>query len=322
MPRYTLIFGNGIGRSLDNGYYQLSSALSRVWKTNNNFTSVQKSLVVSVIPDLGDNDYPNSEEQLDILQVAVVAADFLSSFESDNVKWLNDDSRDLPQALRRFTHEVASYFHESEESLPPGFTTPLAAFVRKSASHVGVLNYDNLLYDTFLRQKVLNGYHDTLIDGFHRNGFDSDNLNRYREDEQSWYLHLHGSPLYIGNKKLMGADRENFSPTEQSHIVLTHVEHKPLIIEASPILKEYWKRLVMALKESEKCVLLGYSGCDSHLNEVISSRILDKEVVIIERANDETDDQRKQYWSRKLPDVNVVVIRENNILEFKDRDKI
>ena len=124
MPRYTLIFGNGLGRSLDNGYYQLSSALFYVWKTNNNFTNVQKSLVVSAIPDLGDDDYPNSEEQLDILQVAVVAADFLSSFESEKVKWLNDDSRELPQALRRFTHEVASYFHESEETLPAEFTTP------------------------------------------------------------------------------------------------------------------------------------------------------------------------------------------------------
>ncbi len=318
MARYTLIFGNGLGRSLDNDYFKLSSGLEYAWNESEHFTDDQKTLVISAIRGIDNDEYPSSEEQLDILQVAIVAAGFLKAFESEEVEWLNNASRELPQAFRRFIHEVASYFHKSGEHLNSEFIEPLSSFIRKTASHVAVLNYDNLLYDALVKTRVLNGYHDTLIDGFHKSGFASDNLNRLYPDKQSWYMHLHGSPLYIGNNKLMRDQRTFLSPTEKSHIVLTHVEHKPLIIESSSILSEYWKRLGIALKESERVILFGYSGCDTHLNEVISTRLVSKNVVIIEREGEHSEEERLAYWGDKLPEMDIKLIQVANILNFQD----
>lgn len=108
MSRCTFIFGNGLGRSLDNDYFQLSSGLSHVWNDRKGFTQAQKDLVISAIEGLNAEEYPQSEEQLDKLQVAIVAAGFLRSFETDEVQWLNDHSRDLPVAFRKFIQDRKS----------------------------------------------------------------------------------------------------------------------------------------------------------------------------------------------------------------------
>tara|TARA_R110002049_G_scaffold153580_1_gene317874 strand:- start:1410 stop:1952 length:543 start_codon:yes stop_codon:yes gene_type:complete len=158
VSRCTFIFGNGLGRSLDNDYFQLSNGLSQVWNDRESFTQAQKNLVISAIEGLDAEEYPESEEQLDKLQVAIVAAGFLRSFEDNKVQWLNDHSRNLPGAFKKFIHEVACYFHDSGQELPRTFTDPLAQFIRETASHVGVLNYDNLLYDGFVKEGILNGY--------------------------------------------------------------------------------------------------------------------------------------------------------------------
>lgn len=139
--------------SPDSKYFSLSTGLAAIWSGTSSFTQQQKDLVISAIPGLSSTDYPRSEEQLDILQVAIVAAGFLKSFESNSVKWLSDSSRELLQAFRRFVHEVGVYFHGSDKTLPEAFVTPLVDFVNDSKSHVTVLNYDNLLYDALLKPK-------------------------------------------------------------------------------------------------------------------------------------------------------------------------
>lgn len=322
MSRCTFIFGNGLGRTLDNDYFQLSSGLSHVWNDRGSFTQEQKDLVISAITGLSANEYPQSEEQLDKLQVAIVAAGFLRSFERDDVQWLNDHSRNLPAAFNKFIHEVSCYFHYSGKSLPSDFIDPLAKFVRETASHVGVLNYDNLLYDGFVEEGILNGYYDTLNDGFRAAGFSPDFMDRHRTNQQAWYMHLHGSPLYIGNRKLMGNERANLLPTENSHIVLTHVKHKLLIISSSNILSEYWQRLGRALGESEKAILVGYSGYDEHLNKLILSRLSDNKIIVVERKSQETEESRKRFWESRFSKCDVNVVRMGNILEFTSWENI
>lgn len=196
---------------------------------------------------------------------------------------------------------------------------PLSDFIKETKSHVAVLNYDNLLYDAFTNTGVLSGYRGALIDGFHRAGFDKENLDRLNPKKLGWYLHLHGSPLFIGNRKLMGDERWFLVPDEKSHIVLTHVEHKPLVIASSSILSEYWSRLPKALKEADKVIIFGYSGCDIHLNEIVANSCPDKDIYIIEWMGSGAIEERSRYWSGRLSGCSNIQIRHiDNLLEFND----
>jgi hypothetical protein len=318
MSRFLFIFGNGLGMALDSDYFSLSSGLQSVWNGSEYFTAEHKRLVTSAIPGLSSEGFPESEEQLDQLQVAIVASEYLSGFESENIQWLNDSSRELPNAFRRFVHEVASYFHDSGFSLPRNFVEPLSQYIYETKSHVAVLNYDNLLYDAFTRQGLLNGYHGTLIDGFLRSGFAKENLDRHNTRRLGWYLHLHGSPLYVDNEKLMGNRRLFVMPDERCHVVLTHVEHKPMVIGSSPILSEYWSRLPKAIKEADKVVLFGYSGCDTHLNEILASHCKGKEIHILEWGGAGDFNGRSAYWQQKLQEMEIILHQFENLLEFQD----
>jgi len=304
--------------ALDSQYFALSSGLRSVWNGSEHFRDEHKLLVTSAIRGLSLDAFPESEVQLDQLQVAIVASEFLRGFESEHVSWLNDDSRELPLAFRRFVHEVASYFHDSGKKLPDPFIESLSNFIKETKSHVAVLNYDNLLYDPLKETEVLRGYSGTLIDGFHNVGFDSRNLDRKNKARLGWYLHLHGSPLFVGNRKLMRDERSFVTPDESSHIVLTHVEHKPLVIASSTILTEYWSRLSKALTEASKVVLFGYSGCDQHLNEVATQHCKQKEIHILEWMGAGQRDARVQFWREKLPECPVILHQLENILAFED----
>lgn len=319
MARATFIFGNGLGRALDNDYFDLTAGLREVWTNNDQFTNAQRDLVISSLNNLSEERFPEKEEQLDKLQVALLSASILKNFETDNVKWLRDESRELPDAFRRFIHEVAAYFHNSGQGLPVDFVQSLTDEIRRTASHVATLNYDNLLYDALKDQGVLRGYYDTLIDGFRRNGgFNPTHLDRNRPDEKAWYLHLHGSPLYIGNQKLMGVQRDRLIPSETSHIVLTHVKHKPLLISNSTILEEYWERLATALRESERVILVGYSGQDPHLNKVINDQFLGKNIRVVERKTPETQDSVERFWKARFPKFQTLVHRPISVLDVTE----
>lgn len=316
MPRTSLIFGNGLGMALNSDYFRLGAGLRTVWDGSDEFREEHKRLITSAIPGLTATDYPESEDQLDRLQVAIVASEFLRGFESADVRWLSDESRELPQAFKRFVHEVATYFHESNETLPENFADGLSEFIKSTKSHVAVLNYDNLLYDALQNSGVLSGYNGALIDGFHRQGFAKENLDRRNIQSLGWYLHLHGSPLFVGNRKLMRGERHFLVPNESSHIVLTHVVHKPLIIASSKILSEYWVRFSKALRESRKLVLFGYSGADMHLNEVISSGAEGKEIHVFEWEGAGQLPERQAFWSKRFEGRQLHVHLVESLLEF------
>lgn len=317
MSRATIIAGNGIGLALDRDYFSLSRGLADVWNNNEHLSDEHKKLIRSAIAGTTEDDPPNSEEQLDQLQMAIIATEFLSDFEINGTSWVSDAAKQLPSTFMKYIHEVALYFHRSGHELPMEFLRPLSDYVEKTKSHVLTLNYDNLLYDGFAKTGVLDGYSGALIDGFWKStGFDEKHLDRHNINRHGWYLHLHGSPLFIGGQKVMGASRDFVSPKEESHIVLTHSEHKSLIIGSSHILSSYWRRLEKALEEADQIILFGCSGADEHLNERIRLRKEEKELLIVEWLGAGGEEERRAYWARKTGFRRFELIRKNNILEF------
>lgn len=320
MARSLVIVGNGLGMALDAHYFSLESGLTDIWNNAEYLNERHKDLIQTAISGTSLENPPCSEEQLDKLQVAIIATEFLCSFELNGVAWVSEAAKELPSVFRKYIHEVALYFHRSRLTLPESFLAPLSDFVHRTKSHVATLNYDNLLYDAFVQFGVLRGYDGPLLDGFwNKTGFDESNLDRWTPAKHGWYLHLHGSPLYVGNRKITGAGRDFLDPAEESHIVLAHVEHKPLLIESSHILSAYWRRLEKAFDESERITLFGYSGLDTHLNNRIKLRT-EKEIRVIEWAGNAAQEEREAFWSDLLSNGHLEVRLFENILDFSDWD--
>ncbi len=212
------------------------------------------------------------------------------------------------------------YFHHSELELPSDFIGPLSTFINDTKTHVATLNYDNLLYDAFNASGVLDGYNGPLIDGFWRSGFAEDNLDRHQVERHGWYMHLHGSPLYIGNSKIMGGERAFLGAEENSHIVLSHVKHKPLIIGSSHILSTYWRRLEKAFEEADRIILFGYSGLDLHLNDRIRLRKDNKDLIVVEYSGVGDYSDRLSFWEHQTGFSKIELVHMDNILEFKNWD--
>ncbi|WP_292291846.1 hypothetical protein, partial [Marivita sp.] len=177
---------------------------------------------------------------------------------------------------------------------------------------------------SFVGTKVFNGY-DCLIDGFSRQ-FDPSNLDRRVKSRQSFYLHLHGSPLYYTgidgslNKGSLSSIKQ-LEGHASLHLVLTHVKHKMSVIAASPILKEYWLRLEEAMSEVDCLILFGYSGADAHLNSLVERHFSSKDVHIVERKHIEYDtelgkSERFDFWTKKIGTAKKVCFWMDNILDF------
>jgi hypothetical protein len=213
---------------------------------------------------------------------------------------------------------VATHLHNSAEQLPEGFANPLIEFLNATRSHVATLNYDRLLYDTMLDNRVLRGYDGALIDGVIDNGFSPEHLERKYDKRFGYYLHLHGSPLFYNRERNIFKFTRAAIATEpdecSSHIVLTHVKHKKSVIAASPILSAYWEYLHFALNESEEVILVGYSGLDIHLNQLLKLQARTQRIRVVEWNGSGHD---LAYWQRQLGRVDEVVDLPN-ILSFTD----
>jgi hypothetical protein len=316
VARSILITGNGIGLALDQDYFSLQNGLESVWNNTEHLSTEHKELILSAIEGTTAEVPPSSEDQLDKLQVAIVATEFLSDFEVSGTSWISEPAKELPATFRKYIHEVALHYQRSGKELPVKFVESISEFVRTTKSHVVTLNYDNLLYDAFISEKVLNGYSGTLIDGFWSTGFDEEHLDRHNVNRHAWYMHLHGSPLFVENRKVTNVGRDFLDPEEKCHIVLTHVEHKPLIIGSSHILSAYWRRLEKAFEESDQIILFGYSGFDDHLNNRIKLRKDEKELLIVEWDGAGTEAARKAFWENKTGFNRFELVRLSNILDF------
>lgn len=309
--RKLIVFGNGLGRALSNDYYDLGAAMRFAWADDETLDDAQRDLIRKCLPrpDLIDDDEQvPGEHHLDNLQRVLAACDEISKFETDGDGWLNERGRSFPNAIRSFIHRTASYFHEAPYVLPTDFIDPLLEHVRENRSHVATLNYDELLYRAFVGTDVFNGY-SCLIDGFVPS-FDASNLIRWRPDSQSFYLHLHGSPLYFENasgelRKSALRDLPIIHGYSTTHIVLTEVQHKFSVIQSSEILKAYWSCLKEAIREVDSIVLVGYGGHDTHLNQIIRANFHGRQIEIVERSQDnycnlEERQKRQAFWKHKV----------------------
>lgn len=69
--RSTLIFGNGLGMALDSEYFQLKTALSNVWDGSDPLSDSHKRRVLSILSGTTETLRPESEAQLNDLQIAI-----------------------------------------------------------------------------------------------------------------------------------------------------------------------------------------------------------------------------------------------------------
>jgi hypothetical protein len=331
--RKLLLFGNGLGRSIDNEYFSLERALYEAWNQPGLLTDEQRTLIINCLPlNLVEDEagrYPTSENDLDALQRVLAACDEIAKYEGDShVSWLSEHGRQFPFAIRSFIHSVASSFHRNPYLIDAEFFNALLEWLLTSRSHVATLNYDELLYRAFIGSDAFSGYA-YLLDGFVPH-FDPLHLDRYAPTRQSYYLHLHGSPLYYSAadgsicKAAMG-DLPQIQGHSSTHLVLTHVSHKMSVINASPLLREYWRRLEEAMGETEAIILFGYGGGDAHLNNLIAKNFHAKQIEIVERFRPEYSERngnelRYANWARLLgvPTENLNIFRYENILQHRN----
>ncbi len=319
MARKTIIMGNGLGMAVDPTYFALDRAIGDTWSDENLLDGPSKLLIGNCLPDDGD-DRPHSEDDLDTLQLALSSCELLSRIGATRIHWLSEEGKKFPVAVRRFIYHTAIEFHGHPAGLPPDFIDGLAGFIRESKSHLATLNYDNLLYQPLIEREILSGYSGALVDGFHSSGFDPEHLERKYGRTFGYYLHLHGSPLFVDRDhvtyKLHQGEVAEDEGTISSHIVLTHFRHKVTVIGASDLLTAYWFKLVEAIGESEEIILFGCSGNDAHLNDVLRARP-DVPVRVVEWIGSGDQAERIRKWS-ELVSREISLVQCDSVLDFRD----
>lgn len=293
-----------------------------MWNNNSMWSDIQyQSLIQSCIPT---GNCPVSEDELDKLHLVSTSCDFLKGFPSanNNVHWLSSYGMHFSKAVQEYIHTVASYLFSSTNSLPTVFKDELIKFIKSTNSHVATLNYDQLLYDAFVEEEVCVDYSGSLVDGFWKSsGFNASHLQRQGNNSFGYYMHLHGSPLFRDTIHGWTAklDRSAFNLSKifaSKHIVLTHIPHKPSVITASGVLSTYWNYLILSLSEVNEIILFGYSGCDTHLNQLLKVHANSKSKKIVEWDGDgQTIQHRQQFWDSELG-ANVTLQRMPDITQF------
>lgn len=324
-----MIFGNGLGMALDHRHFSLTNAMADVWNSPTALSATQKALISRCLG--GNESVPQFEAQLDPLYQVTSACRMLAHLNMSqgmNVHWLSPEGREFPLAVGNYIHKVATRLHQFDRSLPRTFVTPLINFVRSSKSHIATLNYDKLLYEAFLDSDLmLPNYRDTiLVDGMLPRGFSKAALARHSNNDFGYYLHLHGSPLFFDDEngqilKRPRHDLNMLTTQDSNHIVLTHVNHKISVIAASLALSTYWEYLSRCLNESTHIIVFGYSGDDTHLNELISIHAQSKPILVIEwNGTNYTQAHRHTYWREKLKARTLSLMHMENILDFTQWD--
>ncbi len=318
--RKTILFGNGLGMALDSDFFSLDKAIGRIWD-GSLLDENHKTLIRRCLAD-EKRQRPQDENDMDKLQLALSACELLNKLGDSRTHWLTKQGQDFPCAVRKLLHKVAGNFHEFLGRLPPTFSDSLAGFLKDTRSHVATLNYDKLLYQPLIERGVLSGYDGALCDGFHSNstGFAPDHLERKNGHNFGYYLHLHGSPLFVDRSgatiKLGQSGSANDTDIVSSHIVMTHVRHKRTIIDASQLLTTYWQYLAQAFQESDEIILVGYSGLDPHLNDLLKARPDSTHFRVIEWKGAGEEATRMKFWSETLAATGIVLVRLASILDF------
>ena len=356
MSKKLIIFGNGLGMALNADHFLLTNAMTRVWNCLTRLSEGEKTTLGS-LKGIETATGPKNEDELATAQVALA---YLSSFRAELgdealSEWFKEDALNYPGTLNKYVFEVAYELYsysipEEKQELWNDFLTNLICFIRDTRSHVATLNYDDLLYAPFVDgHPIQNGDYVVnfqlskraakcantapyLRDGFLKGSFTPDTFN-YKGD-CGYYLHLHGSPLYVSDtdaRKLNRSEVAASTRTLQRHIVLANRNDKETIIRRSEILSDYWdNRLPKCIADAEEIILFGYSGLDLHLNELIREKH-ESPIHVIEWSgsthyplSDEGDVVEDDavtaevFWETILsvPSANVHCL--DNILDFKE----
>lgn len=136
MPRKTIIFGNDLGMALSPGRYSLDHAIGTVWGSEDLLSEEHKELIVNCLPD-DRAGRPRGEDELDKLQLALSACDFLNGIPGAKIHWLTDEGQQFPDAVRKLIYNTALQFHQTGEELPEHFVVPFADFIESPALHHG-----------------------------------------------------------------------------------------------------------------------------------------------------------------------------------------
>tara|TARA_R110002049_G_scaffold44333_3_gene129827 strand:+ start:62841 stop:63386 length:546 start_codon:yes stop_codon:yes gene_type:complete len=180
-----------------------------------------------------------------------------------------------------------------------------------------------LLYEAFTETSVFKEHF--LRDGFFGGILDMGKHEYLMNPEkEGWFLHLHGSPLFVTRegvpKKITRAKLHEYVGENSVHIVLTNADSKPSIIENSPILSLYWKKLETLLRDAEKITLFGYGGGDKHLNQLIGINTTAK-LRVVTRKEVDTQQELETRWRRRLratQDQPLDVVEIESLLDFRD----
>jgi hypothetical protein len=332
MQRTCFFFGNGLGMAVEPDYFKLSTGMTNIWNlaTTEGGLSSEEKIRISQLTCADAKTPPKSEEQLELLHQVNTACKTINAIDCQSIPWTSKPITEFPNSVNKFIGLVAKHFTTRAYSLPADFVASLTEIIKKSSGHIITINYDILLYQPLIVNESLCGYNGLLVDGFHKGGFKDENLERKYGKSFGWYLHLHGSPLYLSYPSeihkinIPDLDHSYEDPSQHRHIVLAHTKFKPDIIINSEVLSTYWVYFSRALIESNLLYIFGYSGNDYHINDTIRAwydEDTDHKIHIIEWENPSEDDiARKEYWKTKLSNTgksNFQLHRLPNILDYR-----
>lgn len=307
--RTTFLIGNGMGRALNNEYFNLETGLRSAW---NEFDQKDQK----IISLLNDYRIPSEEDDLERHHLIMSSCKSLIVLAKEGVKFLNDKGNKFPILYNDYIYRVAKYFWDANYELPEQFLEAFMYYLRENPSHVATLNYDKLLYEPFVRNAILDRYdRGYLIDGIYNvtGNFDYTNFDRKCSNNFGYYLHLHGSPvIYTDGEKIkksnINCELPNISQDQdwiRNQIVLTHTKLKPEIILNSKLLEVYYMMFHVALNESNKIIIIGYSGSDNHINLAVQdwgrNKILNNiQNCFIKVVCYNNDGLSDDFWNEKL----------------------
>lgn len=337
MSRKLIIIGNGLGMALSPDEFSLKQVMPKVWREK--LDPSEQDLIASCISGIKDSG-PSEESQLMNAQIAQLGHELITG-QVDNQKlnlWFTENGRDYPQAIGKYVYEVARQLDSNSQKQQDNaklkeFLDSLVRHIFAQKSHVATLNYDTLLYSAFNdwfkpqgfshQIRLCFNYEGALVDGHWRQGgFAPSHFERKHGNNFGFYLHLHGSPLFVGSpgRKLGRHEMQTHTPSDAKHIILSDGSMKPHLIERSEILKLFWDQLSVAINEACEIILFGYGGGDAHLNEMLGRS--KKRIRVVERQGTKRLYERQQFWKDTLNfEANLVVDLRYSVLDFKAWDE-
>lgn len=262
------------------------------------------------------------EEDLECLQSLIIAFKEIQSANDEDV-WLTNEAKNLIEASQKFSHEVGKKYinaHDNSHTERTLFSS-LKNHITSTNSHIATLGYDDVLYEFFLNNNIMDRFDAHLVDGFtNAGGFNEENLKRKFGKTFGYYFHLYGSPLYCTNENgdVHKTKRSEYEFCKGDHVMLCPVHQKHQIIATSKVLRVYWEKIDWCLNYDDVNMVyfIGYRGRDDILNSKFKNWLTsgqpNREVIIVEPGSNE---DRMSFWKEKIGD-SIIHKTIGSILDF------